>query len=108
MVKERQQWKDGTYKEADIDIGTDTEKIFKRYFQICSIVIRSRYKTVKKSKSGSKQRVCVWNQRLFNMIFCVCCDLCVFHLVFVVFDGNEEFFTTSTHTKIISSVSQEI
>lgn len=36
------------------------------------------------------------------MIFCVCCDLCVFHLVFVVFDGNEEFFTTSTHTKIIS------
>ena len=43
MVKERQQWKDGTYKEADIDIGTDTEKIFKRY------------KTVKKSKSGYKK-----------------------------------------------------
>ena len=55
MVKERQQWKDGTYKEADIDIGTDTEKIFKRYFQIYSIVIRSRYKTVKKSKSGYKK-----------------------------------------------------
>ena len=25
------------------------------------------------------------------MIFCVCCDLCVFHLVFVVFDEDKEF-----------------